>query len=131
MPSSKLSNRRGTAVRPHVCHPPPPPIPPFPPPPCTCFFSPNEIFGTVDQTYQFNLYGCCLAQGEVEATALYTCTGGEWFSEEEPIDNCGALAPNDWTAPSDPGNYILTATITWPNAEQCITTAITHIESEH
>lgn len=31
MTSSKLRGRRGTPVRPHVCHPPPKPVTPWPP----------------------------------------------------------------------------------------------------
>lgn len=50
MPSSKLSNRRGTAQRPHVCHPPPPPPPIGPPPPP---WPPGSIDMAFEYTYDW------------------------------------------------------------------------------
>jgi len=104
MPSNKLSSRRGTPVRPHVCHPPPRPGGP------TTWISPPEVYFYPYQAFPVSGYCCAPDAGDIRLPCSFSCSAGSWSNTPPNARNCTAEAQGVWTAPF---NGSCTYTISW------------------
>ena len=85
MTSSKLSGRRATAQKPHVCHPPPTPVPPPPPPPPPWPPDTTDVHAVLDWTYAGQ-------PGHVDLIVTCNRQGTQWYWYGTTESGLGYLA---------------------------------------
>lgn len=115
MPSSKLSTRRKSPLRPAICRKQPAPLPLAPYGPATVSVltsygphPPNSINGVLVNA-RWNAY-----DDETLVTVSAVPSGGFWFGPNSARNTIPV--GGNWMFPGAPGIYTITVTATWPDS---------------
>lgn len=134
MASNGLSNRRGPLRRPKVCKSDPNPgrcHPPPPPSAVSCSLRKDEPIPIyVEEDFTFLWEGCNEAYPNDLMLSPQVETTIGTINEVEDGENCQTEHNVMWTAPDDPGQGVMTLTVTWPDASECISTLDIVVEEE-
>jgi len=132
MVSNKLSKK--VVKKPPICKPPPPrPVPPILPPPLpprTCSIDPDDFTLPVDEAEDLTVEAGCAALPHAEALPFtHETTGGELESTQNPT-NCDSAGDLHYSAPGDPGDYLIRAHFTWSDGGKRTAYAVAHVEEQ-